>query len=135
MASEFSIVAFCCEHSGALAAGTAFADAGIPDNVKIVSVPCSGSVQTIDILKALHSGAAGVVIFGCHDGACKHLSGNQRAKKRVAYAAGILEEIGWERERVGFSTIASVEGKVFSDLLAQMTHGLRSLAPEGSEGV
>jgi len=126
MGREPRIVAFCCEHSGELAARMVSADGtAIPDNVELVSVPCAGSVQTIDILDAFRSGADGVAIFGCHEDSCKHLAGSQRARKRVEYAAGILEEIGWNRDRVCFVAVAAVEGKLFRDRLAEVVDRLR----------
>ena len=126
MDREPRIVAFCCEHSGERAVRMISAgETAIPGNVEIVSVPCSGSVKTIDILNAFRSGADGVAIFGCHEDCCKHLVGNVRAKKRVEYAAGILREIGWNPERVGFFAVAAVEGKMFRDRLAEEVDRLR----------
>ena len=131
MSREPRIVAFCCEHSGELAARTVASDeAAIPDGVEIRSVPCSGSVQTIDILNALRSGADGVAVFGCHEDSCKHLVGNRRAKQRVEYVAEILKEIGWDPERVGYYPVAAVEAKVFRDRLAEVVDKLRGLTVE-----
>ena len=131
MSDEPRIVAFCCERSGELAARTASADeTAIPEGVELRSVPCSGSVQTIDILNALRSGADGVVIFGCHEGSCKHLSGNRRLKQRVDYVAGLLKEIGWNVQRVVFVPVAAVEGRVFRDRLAEVVDELRGFTVE-----
>jgi len=118
-------VAFCCEHSGKLAAGDESSSAALPDNVGIISVPCSGSVQTIDILGAFRAGADGVAVFGCHEGSCKHVTGNKMVKKRVEYVARTLEEIGWNRERVAFFPVAAVESKVFRDRLAELSENVR----------
>jgi coenzyme F420-reducing hydrogenase delta subunit len=131
MRNEPRIVAFCCEHSGWLAARTVSADeAALPDNVEIRSVPCSGSVQEIDILNALRSGADGVAVFGCHEDSCKHIVGNRRAKQRIDHVAEILKEIGWNPERVGYYPVAAVEGKVLRDRLAEVVDKLRGLTVE-----
>ncbi len=128
MDTELKIVAFCCEHSGSLAARMASADkSGAPAGAEIVSVPCSGSVQATDILKAFRSGADGVVIFGCHDGSCKHLVGNRRVKRRVEHLADTLKEVGWNPERVAFFPVSAVEGQVFRDRLAEVADKLRGL--------
>jgi coenzyme F420-reducing hydrogenase delta subunit len=131
MDDQPKIVAFCCEHSGELA--TRMASDGndpTPDNVRIVSVPCSGNVQVMDVLDALRVGADGVVVFGCHDGSCKHLAGNKRARKRVEYIAGLLKEIGWGPERVSFIPVSAAEGRVLLDRLAEVEGKLRGLTVE-----
>jgi len=125
------IIAFCCEHSGELAARMAAdGDAPIPGNVQIVPVPCSGNVQVMDLLNALRDGAEGVVVFGCHDDSCKHLVGNKRARKRIEYAAGVLKDIGWNPERISFLPVSAVEGRVFLDRLAEVEDKLRGLTVE-----
>jgi len=128
MGTDPKIVAFCCEHSGTLAARMAsVSKTPRVNSIEMVSVPCTGSVQTIDILKAFRSGADGVAIFGCHEDCCKHLVGNQRAKRRVKYVADILAEIGWNPERVAFFSVAAVEGEVFRDRLGEVVDRLRGL--------
>ena len=54
----------------------------------------------LHILKAFEKGAAGVLVMGCQEGACQHLTGNTRAKERVKYAANLLQEVGIDGERV-----------------------------------
>jgi len=41
-----------------------------------------------------------VLVMGCQEGACRHLTGNIRAKERVKYAEALLKEIGIDGERV-----------------------------------
>jgi F420-non-reducing hydrogenase iron-sulfur subunit len=87
------IVAFCCEHSAYPAADLA-GRMGLhyPENLRIIEVPCVGRVDVIHILKALEDGAAGVLVLGCEDGACRHITGNARAKERVKYSNILLKE-------------------------------------------
>ena len=87
------IVAFCCEHSACPAADLA-GRLGLhyPDNLRIVQVPCAGRVDLIHVLKALENGASGVLVLGCEDGACHHITGNTRAKERVRYSNLLLKE-------------------------------------------
>ena len=87
------IVAFCCEHSACPAADLA-GKLGLhyPDNLRIVQVPCAGRVDLIHVLKALENGASGVLVLGCEDGACHHITGNTRAKERVRYSNLLLKE-------------------------------------------
>jgi F420-non-reducing hydrogenase iron-sulfur subunit len=54
----------------------------------------------LHILKVFEQGAAGVLVMGCQEGACQHLTGNTRAKERVKYAEDLLQEVGIDGERV-----------------------------------
>jgi len=41
-----------------------------------------------------------VYLVTCGEGMCRYREGNTRAWKRLAYARGLIEEIGLERERL-----------------------------------
>jgi heterodisulfide reductase subunit A len=86
-------VAFCCEHSAYPAADLA-GRLGLhyPENSRIIRVPCAGQVDVFHIMKAFENGAAGVLVMGCEEGACHHVTGNTRAKERVKYCNTLLKE-------------------------------------------
>jgi len=42
---------------------------------------------------AFENGATAVLVLGCEDGACHHITGNTRAKERVKYCNMLLKEI------------------------------------------
>ncbi len=65
-----------------------------------VPLPCSGKLEVFQLTKALESGADGVALFGCPEGACRYLVGSSRARGRVACTGRILEEIGLGKDRV-----------------------------------
>jgi len=67
---------------------------------RTVPLPCSGKLEVLQLTLALESGADGVALFGCPEGACRYLVGSSRARGRVAYTGRILEEIGWGKDRV-----------------------------------
>jgi F420-non-reducing hydrogenase iron-sulfur subunit len=95
------IVAFCCEHSAYPAADLAGRlRLHYPENIRIIQVPCAGRVDVIHILKAFEKGAAAVLVMGCEDGACHHITGNTRAKERVQYSAMLLQEVSIDGGRV-----------------------------------
>ena len=95
------IIAFCCAESAYRAADRAGRlRIRYPDNVRVIRVPCAGRVSVFHIIKAFEKGAAGVLVMGCQEGACQHLTGNTRAKERVKYAANLLMEVGIDGERV-----------------------------------
>jgi heterodisulfide reductase subunit A len=94
-------VAFCCEHSAYPAADLAGKlRLHYPENVRIIRIPCAGRVDLIHILKAFEKGAAAVLVMGCEDGACHHITGNTRAKERVKYSEMLLKEVNVDGGRV-----------------------------------
>jgi F420-non-reducing hydrogenase iron-sulfur subunit len=50
-------------------------------------------VDVFHILKAFENGAAAVMVMGCEEGACHHITGNTRAKERVKYCDALLREV------------------------------------------
>ncbi|MGA1791100.1 MAG: hydrogenase iron-sulfur subunit [bacterium] len=83
---------FCCEN--------AINKGSFDQWAHLIRVPCSGSLDEVKILQAFQDGADGVLIFACYEGACKYLSGNVMAKKRIDYTKRIIEETGIERKRI-----------------------------------
>jgi F420-non-reducing hydrogenase iron-sulfur subunit len=64
------------------------------DTIKAISLPCSGKVDVPYLIKALETGADGVVIVTCPGNGCRHFEGNRRAHKRAEAVESLLEEIG-----------------------------------------
>ena len=100
-----------------------------PDNIRIVSIPCTGKVDLIHILRSFEKGADGVYLVGCMEGECRYSNGNIRARKRVEQAQKILESIGIGGERVQMYNLSSSEGPKFAKYAAEMTEKIRSLGP------
>ena len=87
-------IAFCCQHSAYPAADLAGKLAlHYPESLRIIRVPCAGQVDVFHILKAFEKGAAAVLVMGCEEGACHHITGNTRAKDRVRYCDTLLKEV------------------------------------------
>jgi len=124
------IVAFCCDQSGYPAADMAGnLKLKFPGNVEIVRVPCAGRIETIYLLKALETGADGVMIFGCFEENCQFLRGNLRAKGRLLYAQRMLEKIGLEKERLEICHLATNSGVRLAEALHRKSEQLRKLGP------
>lgn len=68
--------------------------------LKSISLPCSGKVDIQYLIKAIETGADGVLLVTCKFGECRHLQGNLRAHKRVAAIGSLLEETGLNREMI-----------------------------------
>jgi heterodisulfide reductase subunit A len=100
-------VAFCCEHSAYPAADLA-GKLGLhyPERLRIIRVPCAGQVDVFHILKAFENGAAGVLVMGCEEGACHHITGNTRAKERVRYCNTLLKEVSLDGRPVAMFNLS-----------------------------
>ncbi|ABK18805.1 methyl-viologen-reducing hydrogenase, delta subunit [Syntrophobacter fumaroxidans MPOB] len=100
-----------------------------PSNIRIVKVPCTGSVAPIHLLRTLEKGADGVFVAGCLEGDCHYQAGNLRARKRVDYVQEILKSIGIEPERVVMYNLSAGEGPRFAEIAVEMTEKIRQLGP------
>lgn len=99
------VAVFACEHSAYFALEKASGSLGgaiYDGSVHLFSVPCSGRVDVLHILKAFQSGIDGVLVLGCFKESCNFVEGNVRAEKRVNYTKTLLEEIGVNPDRVHF---------------------------------
>ena len=86
--------------------------------IRFFPLPCSGRIDPLHLMRALESGADKVYLVTCPEGACRYQEGNLRARKRIAYAQGLIEEIGLERERLEL-IITSAGNPVTMDDLAR----------------
>jgi coenzyme F420-reducing hydrogenase delta subunit len=76
-------------------------------NIKInsISLPCSGKVNIPYLLKAIETGADGVLLVSCKLGNCRYLQGNYRAQKRIEYVDDLLCETGFSRGHAMFISL------------------------------
>ncbi|MEW6077947.1 MAG: hydrogenase iron-sulfur subunit [Thermodesulfobacteriota bacterium] len=70
------------------------------EELTTVSLPCSGKVNLLYLVKAFEKGADGVILVTCGQGDCHFLEGNLRAKKRAEAVDELLAEIGLGRGRM-----------------------------------
>ena len=127
---EPRIVAFLCNwcsYAGADLAGVSRIQ--YPPNVRVIRVPCSGRINPLFIIKALQSGADGVLVSGCHPGDCHYISGNLYARRKFALLKNLLEYVGIEPERVHFSWVSAAEGVRFAEILEKVINSVRALGP------
>ena len=127
---EPTIIGFLCNwctYAGADLAGTSRIQ--YPPNIRIIRMMCSGSLDPTYVLKVLLEGADGVLIGGCHPGDCHYISGNLKARRRVAILKSVLEDAGLEPRRVWLRWISASEGAYFAETVREMVEHLRSLGP------
>ena len=127
---EPKIVAFLCNwcsYVGADLAGTSRIK--YPPNVTPIRVMCSGRVDPVLVMKALSSGADGVLIAGCHPGDCHYTSGNVKTIRRFTLLQKMLDQFGIERDRVRLEWVSASEGERYARVVENMTDTLRTLGP------
>jgi F420-non-reducing hydrogenase iron-sulfur subunit len=79
-----------------------------------ISLPCSGKVNLLYILKTIETGSDGAILMTCRFGECKFIQGNLRASKRIEAVDDLLEETGLGRGHVKF---VQLEGNNKTDFI------------------
>jgi F420-non-reducing hydrogenase iron-sulfur subunit len=81
------------------------------EGIKIIniSLPCSGKLNLLYILKSIETGSDGIILVSCKLGECKFLQGNFRAQKRMGYVNDLLSEIGFERRHIRFVSLEDTD--------------------------
>jgi coenzyme F420-reducing hydrogenase delta subunit len=118
---------YCCENSAALAAESV-KDSELMSEYDIVSLPCSGRIESTLILKTLERGYAGVVVLGCPEDNCKYVTGNKRASNRVEQVRSILANAGLDGESVMMDYVSSVDAHKVEDVMRRMADRLQPAA-------
>ncbi len=124
------IVAFLCNwcsYAGADLAGVSRFQ--YPPHIKVIRVPCSGRVNPMFIIRALQSGADGVLVSGCHPGDCHYATGNYYARRKFVLLKKLLDFVGLEEGRVHFSWVSAAEGEKFAGVVTKVTDAVKELGP------
>ncbi|MCX8036821.1 MAG: hydrogenase iron-sulfur subunit [Candidatus Sumerlaeia bacterium] len=116
-----------CSYAGADLAGVSRLQ--YPPHIRVIRVPCSARVDLLFILSAFQRGADGVLVSGCHPGDCHYLAGNLVARRRFALLKALLDEAGFETDRLHFSWVSAAEGGRFAELIQKVTEKVRALGP------
>jgi coenzyme F420-reducing hydrogenase delta subunit len=127
---EPKIIVFCCSNCASAAAQIAEkAQWTLPENVRIIQLPCSGRLDALHILKAFENGADGVYVVGCMPDSCQFKSGIQKAEKKVNYVKKVLSDIGLEPERVEIFSVGAGKANKFIEIAQMMVERLKGMAP------
>jgi len=119
------IVAFLCKNSAHLALSAARAlELPLPAGLYEVEMPCAGKTDALLLLRAFEKGADGVLVAGCQRGACRFLTGSDRAEGVVAELATRLKELGVAEARIRFETITSNQPVELAEKLAAFSEAL-----------
>ncbi|MEW6524370.1 MAG: hydrogenase iron-sulfur subunit [Bacillota bacterium] len=128
------VTAFCCRRSAERAAAEARVLGLDVPGLNLVSVPCSGRVDVLHLLKAFEAGADGVLVMGCYEDACEFLRGNILAGRRVEYAQKLLAEAGLEPGRLAMIHVSPASPHRFARTVREMFDKLHVLGPRGAAG-
>jgi F420-non-reducing hydrogenase iron-sulfur subunit len=128
--TQLQIVAFCCRYCAYAAADLA----GVlrltyPPNIRIVQIPCTGRLDTLEVLHALEVGADAVMVAGCLEGDCHFQRGNIEARIRVEHIKELLTHIGIEPDRVEMFNMSSAMGKQFAEAALGFSEQITALGP------
>ena len=124
------ILGFCCHYCAYAAADLA----GVlrlryPAETKIVEIPCTGRLDTAEVLHAFEHGADGVMVAGCLEGDCHFQEGNLNAKRRVDRIKQLLVQIGLEPERIQMFNLSSAMGPRFAEIASEMSDRIHKVGP------
>lgn len=98
-------------------------------NVRLIRLMCSGRLDPTFVLRALSSGADGVLITGCHPGECHYLEQNYKALRRVQLLKRTLRQMGVEPERVKLVWASAAEGIRLAREISSFVEEVRALGP------
>ena len=127
---EPKIIAFVCNwctYAGADLAGTSRIK--YAPNVRIVRFPCTGRIDFMLLLKALQTGADGIIVSGCHPADCHYTSGNYHARRRWMIFKTLLDFIGFDTRRITFSWVSAAEGAKWAELVNETVAKVKELGP------
>jgi len=125
---EFKLILYLCNW-GPHTAFHSLQDRGadIPDEIKVIRVPCAGRINRALILKAFELGADGVALAGCKPGACRYGSGTETSGKNIEDMQEILDLIGLGRQRLRFETFLPDEEVKLLSFLQSFTAEMKAL--------
>lgn len=98
---QLNIILFICNW-GPHAAFQTLLDSGadIPLEVRMIRIPCTGSMSKSLLFRAFEMGADGVALVGCEPGSCRYGSGTEVAERNVEDTRGILDLLGLGGDRL-----------------------------------
>jgi coenzyme F420-reducing hydrogenase delta subunit len=95
-------------------------------HINCISLPCSGKVSLLYLLKGIETGSDGVLLAGCKPGNCHYLQGNFRAQKRIGSVDDLLGEIGLGKGCVRFITLEeNNKAEMLHSAIQHMAEALR----------
>lgn len=127
---EPKILVFCCNwcsYAGADLAGVSRLQ--MPTNFRVIRTMCSARVDPEFVLRAFASGADGVLVLGCHPADCHYIGGNYRTRRRIALLRVLLEQYGFNPERLKLEWVSASEGQKFQKTIKDFNEVVMEMGP------
>ena len=85
-------------------------ESALPYPFHPIRVMCSGRVDPAMVLYAFEKGAAGIMVVGCKDKACRYGPGPKQTVKVEEPIRKLMHVLGIEKERLHFARLDHDEG-------------------------
>jgi F420-non-reducing hydrogenase iron-sulfur subunit len=132
---EPKILVFCCNwcsYAGADLAGVSRLQ--MPPYFRVIRVMCSARVDPEFVLRAFKRGADGVLVAGCHPADCHYIGGNYRTRRRIALLKMLIQQFGYDPDRLKLEWISAGEGEKFQKTMTEFTETVNELGPSPMRG-
>jgi len=97
-------------------------------DIKYIKMPCSSMTKDVYLLRAFEAGADAVMVLVCPEDACRYAEGGKRARKRIEWVRGILDQIGMDGERqLAIYNIVSGDDKAVKEIIKKTLEGLKEI--------
>lgn len=123
------IILFQCQWCLYTEEDQAWVDQQLPENYRLIKVPCTGRISPLYVLNAVQGGADGILISGCLPERCHFKEGNLSARRQLDEFSQLLSYIGFESERIRFAWLDLQDRGRIQKELAGMEDRLVSMGP------
>jgi coenzyme F420-reducing hydrogenase delta subunit/NAD-dependent dihydropyrimidine dehydrogenase PreA subunit len=96
---------------------------------RVIRTMCSARVDPEWILKALGSGADGVLVLAGQPGRCHYEVGNLRTRKRMVLLQTMLQQLGFDADRFQIEYVDSDEPEKFRAMVEEYLKKVEDLGP------
>jgi coenzyme F420-reducing hydrogenase delta subunit len=98
------------------------------------ALPCSSKIEPSYLLKIIADGTDAVVVVACPEGACRFMTGNCRAEKRVRRSRELLESAGMGAERLALQRGDHLAARELLEMAKGRLETLKILGPNPMRG-
>lgn len=97
--------------------------------VRLIQLPCSAKISTVQMLRPFEKGVDGVLVMACSEDSCRSLEGSRRARMRVREANNVLEEVGLGTGRVMIKQINGNALEPYHEMIGKLAAETEKLGP------
>jgi coenzyme F420-reducing hydrogenase delta subunit/ferredoxin len=125
-----NIIVFSCHHCSYAAADVAgLKRMGNDVHFRAIRTMCSARVDPEWVLKALSSGADGVLVLAGSPGRCHYETGNLRTRKRMTLLKIVLQQLGFDDDRFLIEFVDEEQPEKYRTTIEEYIQKIRELGP------